>query len=123
MCVVLDEAESARCLVVAIKAHHQTLDFAAFAEQLVDLLLSGVERTRKTVSPLFSHHVVSEGGVGNLQVTNVEGSGILQRVILLSLLGLHVSVFVSIALVFVKTSPLVLCNDYTLDIFLCRFPI
>lgn len=41
--VVLDEAEAARCLLEAVEAHDQAFDLAAFAKQLVDLLLGGVE--------------------------------------------------------------------------------
>jgi hypothetical protein len=43
MGVVLDEAEAARCLLEAVKAHDEALDFPAFAEELVYLLLGGVE--------------------------------------------------------------------------------
>lgn len=43
MGVVLDEAEAARGLLEAIKAHDEALDLAALAEELVDLLLGGVE--------------------------------------------------------------------------------
>ena len=41
--VVLDEAEAAGRLVEAVQAHDQALDAAAFAEELVDLLLGRVE--------------------------------------------------------------------------------
>jgi hypothetical protein len=41
--VVLDEAESARRLLEAVEAHDQALDLAALGEELVDLLLGGVE--------------------------------------------------------------------------------
>jgi hypothetical protein len=43
VCVVLDEAEAARCLLEAVQAHDQALDLAALGEELVDLLLGGVE--------------------------------------------------------------------------------
>ena len=42
--VVLDKAEAARRLLKAIETHDQALDLAALGEQLVDLLLGGVER-------------------------------------------------------------------------------
>jgi hypothetical protein len=41
--VVLHEAEATRRLLEAVKAHDQALYFAAFAEELVDLLFGGVE--------------------------------------------------------------------------------
>jgi hypothetical protein len=41
--VVLNEAEAARCLLEAVEAHDQALDFAAFAEKLVYLLFGCVE--------------------------------------------------------------------------------
>jgi len=41
--VVLDEAEATRRLLEAVEAHDEALDFAALAEELVDLLLGGVE--------------------------------------------------------------------------------
>lgn len=43
MCVVLDEAEAAGRLGEAVEAHYQALDLAGFGEELVDLLLCGVE--------------------------------------------------------------------------------
>lgn len=42
--VVLDEAESAWRLLEAVKAHDKALDLSAFGEQLMNLLLGGVER-------------------------------------------------------------------------------
>jgi hypothetical protein len=41
--VVLDEAEATRRFVKPIKSHDETLDLAAFAEELVDLLFRCVE--------------------------------------------------------------------------------
>ena len=41
--VVLDEAEAAGRLGEAVEAHDEALDLAALGEELVDLLLSGVE--------------------------------------------------------------------------------
>jgi hypothetical protein len=43
VCVVLDEAEAAGRLLEAVKPHDEALDLAAFAEQLVYLLLGRVE--------------------------------------------------------------------------------
>ena len=56
MRVVLDKAEAAGRLVEAVQAHDQALDAAAFAEELVDLLLGRVEG----------------------EVADVEGCGVLQ---------------------------------------------
>ena len=56
--VVLDEAEAAGRLLEAVEAHDQALDLAALAEELVDLLLGGVEG----------------------EVTDVEGAGVLELV-------------------------------------------
>lgn len=44
MGVVLDEAEAAGRLGEAVEAHDQALDLAHLREELVDLLLRGVER-------------------------------------------------------------------------------
>jgi hypothetical protein len=40
---ILDKAKSAGSLLVAIQTHDDTLNLAAFGEQLVDLLLGCVE--------------------------------------------------------------------------------
>ena len=58
MRVVLDEAEAAGGFVEAVQAHDQALDAAAFAEELVDLLLRCVEG----------------------EVADVEGCGVLELV-------------------------------------------
>lgn len=44
MSVVLNKAKSTRRFVKAVQAHDQSLDAATFAKQLVNLLLSRVER-------------------------------------------------------------------------------
>ena len=41
--VVPDKAEAAICFLEAIQAHDEALDLAAFQEEHVDLLFSGVE--------------------------------------------------------------------------------
>ena len=43
MRIILHEAEPTRRFLEPIQAHDQALDFAALAEQLVDLLFGGVE--------------------------------------------------------------------------------
>lgn len=44
VCVdILDKAEPAGCLLVAIQSHDDTLNLTAFGEQLVDLFLGCVE--------------------------------------------------------------------------------
>lgn len=58
MCVVLDEAEATGRLLEAVEAHDEALDLAALAEELVDLLLGGVEG----------------------EVADVEGCGVLELV-------------------------------------------
>lgn len=45
MSVVFDEAEATRRLLEAIKAHDKALDLTTFGEELVNLLLGGVEGT------------------------------------------------------------------------------
>lgn len=56
--VVLDEAETAGRLLEAVEAHDKALNLAALAEELVDLLLGGVEG----------------------EVANVEGGSVLELV-------------------------------------------
>jgi hypothetical protein len=41
--VILDEAEAAGCFLEAVQPHDEALDFSAFGEEFVDLLLGRVE--------------------------------------------------------------------------------
>lgn len=77
MGVVLDEAETAWSLVESVQAHDQTLDLAAFAEELVDLLFGGVEGSGWSAysTPLRCNKK------GCSQVAHVESRRIFQRVI------------------------------------------
>jgi hypothetical protein len=43
--VIFHKAEAARSLLESIQAHDQAFDLAALGEELVDLLLGGVEGT------------------------------------------------------------------------------
>lgn len=76
--VVLDKTEAAGSLVEAVQSHHQTLDLAAFAEELVYLLFGCVEGAVRVV--------VSESrrwkGVETeeVQIANIESRRVLERV-------------------------------------------
>ena len=65
MSVVFDEAEAAGGLLEAIQAHDEALDLTTLGEELVDLLLGGVEGEVADVEG---------GGVGEL-VFDVWGRG------------------------------------------------
>ena len=68
MGVVFDEAEAAWGLVEAVEAHDEAFDFAAFGEELVDLLFCCVE------GAAFEGVLAGggRGGEGDGQVANVE---------------------------------------------------
>lgn len=82
--VVLDEAEAAGRLLEAVEAHDEALDLAALGEQLVDLLLGGVEG----------------------QVADVEGS----RVLELLIFGRGLALALAVAAVLVASSVLAQCQ-------------
>lgn len=72
MRIVFYKAETAGCLIESIQAHNESLDFATFREELVDLFFGCVE------GPIGVRWCLSSWREGNLQVSYVEGSGVLQ---------------------------------------------
>lgn len=82
--VVLDEAEATGCLLESIETHHEALDLSALGEQLVDLLFGGIEG----------------------QIADVEGSGVLELVVLRCRLARAVAA--------VRVATTVLCPDQPL---------
>ena len=45
MCVILNETESARCLVESVQPHNQPLDLTALGKEFMNLFLRSVEGT------------------------------------------------------------------------------